>query len=334
MPPPCANYTIQNATNTSKCFISVPGAQPCPDKPCKITSCTEITDSSGCNTPIKNCSYTDITCPFDSCYDLVCINGGCQRQRCKTEVPNCCPTLSPTSSPTSSPTGAPTNAPTKAPTRAPTSEPTDAPTESPTESPTRSPTAPTSPPPNPTEQPTEQPTNAPTEKPTKSPTRSPTEEPTDAPTSMPTIAPTGVPTEQPTSICNLPCNTEHGECCLSNQSTEMCCCKDNYTGVLCGIPPGQNECNVDNECVSANQCSTGKCINFTCVFTSINCDDNNACTLDRCDPIDGCIHVDQVCIICIIIIYTHISHFISIHLYHIIISHIVYCKIIVTFGRL
>jgi len=80
----------------------------------------------------------------------------------------------------------------------------------------------------------------------------------------------------------------------TGQPIPACCCKNNYTGVLCGIPPGKNECDLDSECRAINNCSTGKCVNNSCVFDQKICDDNNNCTVDSCDPVIGdCVFIDQ-----------------------------------------
>jgi hypothetical protein len=57
-------------------------------------------------------------------------------------------------------------------------------------------------------------------------------------------------------------------------------------------------CAVDSDCVSDDLCMRGSCELATgdagvgeCRFVAVSCDDNDACSLDRCEPLDGrCVH--------------------------------------------
>ncbi len=56
-------------------------------------------------------------------------------------------------------------------------------------------------------------------------------------------------------------------------------------------------CTTDADCNDNNVCTTDTCDPATgCVFAPINCNDNNACTADSCDPATGaCMHTPVVC---------------------------------------
>jgi hypothetical protein len=49
-------------------------------------------------------------------------------------------------------------------------------------------------------------------------------------------------------------------------------------------------------CVSQNAClSGGECIGGTCVGLAVSCDDHDRCTIDACEPTDGCVHFSTTC---------------------------------------
>ena len=53
------------------------------------------------------------------------------------------------------------------------------------------------------------------------------------------------------------------------------------------------DCLTDDHCGVSGPC-TNVCYNFDCVDrVDSRCDDNDPCTMDQCDPIDGaCVHHD------------------------------------------
>jgi hypothetical protein len=53
----------------------------------------------------------------------------------------------------------------------------------------------------------------------------------------------------------------------------------------CSPLPDGTMCHDLDECTENDTCSEG-----TCSGTTVNCDDDNPCTLDTCDPATGCIH--------------------------------------------
>lgn len=55
-------------------------------------------------------------------------------------------------------------------------------------------------------------------------------------------------------------------------------------------------CTVATDCPPTNnRCLLNACVNSQCVQQQRSCDDNNACTADRCDPNIGCINTPIVC---------------------------------------
>lgn len=122
-------------------------------------------------------------------------------------------------------------------------------------------------------------------------TRSPTQAPT-----IPVPVDIGQPTEAPTpsTPCSLGCGS-FGNC----DSEGNCNCTQNYTGVLCGIPPGIDVCLNDTDCF-VNHCVDSKCVfgpngGRICLTSEKNCDDGLKCTLDGCDPEVGCVNEMKFC---------------------------------------
>lgn len=104
--------------------------------------------------------------------------------------------------------------------------------------------------------------------PTPMPTNSPTPSPTNSPTSNPTLAPTGRPTPSPTPD-----------------------------------PP----CETDSDCPTPDKCHTVECEHGMCMEVPNQCNDNDPCTVDECDPDTGicvsekhdplcCVDVDEDCV--------------------------------------
>jgi concanavalin A-like lectin/glucanase superfamily protein/slime mold repeat-containing protein len=61
--------------------------------------------------------------------------------------------------------------------------------------------------------------------------------------------------------------------------------------------PGCRPCNGNEECLDADQCNGAEtCTGGICQpGTALNCDDADACTIDTCDPTDGCQHAALTC---------------------------------------
>lgn len=57
----------------------------------------------------------------------------------------------------------------------------------------------------------------------------------------------------------------------------------------CRFTPVEGPCNDSNACTTQDMCVNGQCTGSV----ALDCDDNNECTLDRCDPGMGCIHTDD-----------------------------------------
>jgi len=70
------------------------------------------------------------------------------------------------------------------------------------------------------------------------------------------------------------------------------------TNVCFEATPGKGVCQYDDAppCNDNNVCTEDKCdIIDGCVFTPIPCDDNNLCTDDVCDPVTGCSFTNVSC---------------------------------------
>ncbi len=55
-------------------------------------------------------------------------------------------------------------------------------------------------------------------------------------------------------------------------------------------------CTQDQDCDDHNACTIDKCeATGICSHTPVDCDDHNACTVDMCDPDTGCVHTPIDC---------------------------------------
>ena len=65
-------------------------------------------------------------------------------------------------------------------------------------------------------------------------------------------------------------------------------CTDDLCDALEGCLHAANEaaCSDGNACTSGDQCQGGKCL----FSGALDCDDDNVCTTDSCDPLLGCVH--------------------------------------------
>ncbi|NUN13438.1 MAG: hypothetical protein HUU55_07365 [Myxococcales bacterium] len=82
------------------------------------------------------------------------------------------------------------------------------------------------------------------------------------------------------STVNIGCASNPSICNDNNDCTNDSC--DLATG-NCVNSPNSNPCNDDDACTSGDQCLGG-----TCAGTLIDCNDENVCTDDSCDPDVGC----------------------------------------------
>jgi hypothetical protein len=59
-------------------------------------------------------------------------------------------------------------------------------------------------------------------------------------------------------------------------------------------PAVGNCCNTDANCTDTDLCTTNnRCVNNQCITDPVDCNDNNGCTDDGCDPATGCTHVNN-----------------------------------------
>jgi hypothetical protein len=104
-------------------------------------------------------------------------------------------------------------------------------------------------------------------------------------------------------ICVERCPGTDEVCCTEQAGPGVCvsgtCCPGgscpNPGDTCCAIdgrPPTclDIECCHDSDCPRIDACTASICQSGTCVNSDINCDDGNACTIDSCDPVAGCMH--------------------------------------------
>jgi len=54
------------------------------------------------------------------------------------------------------------------------------------------------------------------------------------------------------------------------------------------------QCLTDNDCNDLNDfCTSGQCLSGQCVYTNIDCNDNDECTRDECYSNVGCVHIEE-----------------------------------------
>jgi hypothetical protein len=89
----------------------------------------------------------------------------------------------------------------------------------------------------------------------------------------------GLETCNPDSGCiqGIPLVCDDGNSC----TTDSC-----EVAIGCQQVPNQNLCDDGNACTSPDQCAAGLCV----PGADIDCEDNNLCTDDTCNPDSGCVH--------------------------------------------
>ena len=81
-------------------------------------------------------------------------------------------------------------------------------------------------------------------------------------------------------ICVDRCDAQTQICCTGQVGPGVC-----FTGNCCD----------NSDCPSIDACNTNTCRDHQCVATPVVCDDNNACTVDSCDPVTGCVFTPVIC---------------------------------------
>ena len=101
------------------------------------------------------------------------------------------------------------------------------------------------------------------------------------------------------TVCNdeEPCTTE-GICVSGVCQTEAATCDDSNDCTIdsCDTTLGcQHQFKTSGStCTAGSKCfATGTCADGSCQAKAISCDDGNPCTIDSCDPLDGCMHVND-----------------------------------------
>lgn len=92
-------------------------------------------------------------------------------------------------------------------------------------------------------------------------------------------------------IVDCPYGCAAGVCLACIPNCEDKECGDDGCGGSCG------ECN-EVSCDENLVWTTQECIEGKCVSNSVNCNDNNSCTRDYCDPENGCTHENNDGVIC------------------------------------
>ncbi len=87
------------------------------------------------------------------------------------------------------------------------------------------------------------------------------------------------------------CVGEPTDCDDDNPCTADTC--NPFSGGCESVELDGIDCNDGKACTVKDTCSAG-----TCSGTDASCDDYNPCTYDYCDPVDGCVHVDQTGVPC------------------------------------
>jgi hypothetical protein len=80
------------------------------------------------------------------------------------------------------------------------------------------------------------------------------------------------------SVNAIPAHEAHGDVIAPDFATDVNNCGG--CGIVCG---------------GGDACNTPTCLGGECTTVSVNCDDNNACTDDSCDPATGCVHTPINC---------------------------------------
>ncbi len=86
------------------------------------------------------------------------------------------------------------------------------------------------------------------------------------------------------ALCALDASASDGRACLSDVNS---CTGDACAGGKCVHKPYKNgvSCDDGDSCSARDACIDGKCAGGE----QLSCDDSNACTLDSCDPVEGCV---------------------------------------------
>ncbi|MBM4353921.1 MAG: hypothetical protein FJ109_09015 [Deltaproteobacteria bacterium] len=92
------------------------------------------------------------------------------------------------------------------------------------------------------------------------------------------------------NLCTIGDTCSQGKC---SSPVQMKCddsnpCTDDFCDPMAGCQhaPNQAQCNDGNPCTVGDQCAAGLCKGSQ----AVDCDDDNVCTTDSCDPLQGCIH--------------------------------------------
>ncbi len=89
--------------------------------------------------------------------------------------------------------------------------------------------------------------------------------------------------------CDEACKATAGKCKVASDCAGLGGpCVGNYvcvSGLCLGIAKSSGTCSDSDACTLADHCVQGECVGLT-----VNCDDDNDCTADSCDPTTGCAH--------------------------------------------
>ena len=95
------------------------------------------------------------------------------------------------------------------------------------------------------------------------------------------------------------CGTCPADCGCDDHNA---CTADSCTNGGCTHDPIQGCCLSDTDCPAATNCTTASTCDLatnTCTAgTAVDCNDNNPCTDDSCDPATGCVNVDNATCCC------------------------------------
>jgi len=263
-----------NVTHTMGVCTAGPALDVNDDNPCTVDTCDPVlgarhiplysgscTDPTGCFTGVCDCgTCVNATTPIDCsdgdiCTDDICLPGGiCFNPLNMTICPT--PTPTPTTSPSSTTSASPSTSLSNTPSTSLSSTPTPSLSAgvSASNTPSTSPSA------------SNTPSTSLSNTPSTTPSASITPSVSASAACNPNLCPLGG------DECQVPICVNATTCGFDSAPTE---------GFACGAE-------LDDACVYNHVCVSGTCTPLTNI-TDSDCNDNNECTIDSCDPVQGCV---------------------------------------------
>lgn len=124
-------------------------------------------------------------------------------------------------------------------------------------------------------------TQTPTSTPSNTGTQTPSNTPTPSPSTTTTLTATGTPSTTK-SASSTPTSTPSNTPSPSNTPTQ--------TPSTTSTP--QPQCVLTSHCPTNECIEDVECIDYTCVYSYVDCNDGNPCTIDFCNTMTGCQHTN------------------------------------------